>query len=155
MLTEVIKLLELKPHLWRWDPPKPDPIVHLTVIDRRRDRRIIGNPGSRHNVCGAAPTDRDAEWGDFKRTANDPRYKDQVCPKCRQMVRISEALKVGDRVIEKDHHGDTGTLKAFWPDEDSGRMMAKVGWDNGTVADYHLDDLEQVMPNGQPKSPED
>ncbi len=69
-----------------------------------------------------------------------------------EVIKLLEALKVGDRVIEKDHHGDTGTLKATWPDEDSGRQMAKVGWDNGTDADYHLDDLEQVMPNGQPKN---
>ena len=59
---------------------------------------------------------------------------------------------MGDRVIEKDHHGDTGTLKATWPDEDSGRQMAKVGWDSGVTADYHLDDLEAVRPDGQPKN---
>jgi len=60
-----------------------------------------------------------------------------------------EEIRVGTRVMEKDHHGDTGTVKAIFPEEGSSKMYCKVQWDNGTTADYFLEDMEPVHMLGQ------
>lgn len=99
-------------------------------------RPIVFN-GRQICKCGMTLKDHFSYTGDWK-------YQHYFIKKSE-----SESLKVGSRVIERDHHGDTGTIKAIFPEEGSSKMYCKVQWDHGATADYFLDDMEPVLELGQ------
>jgi hypothetical protein len=61
-------------------------IVHVRIIDRRADRRIMGAPALSHTVCGGPMTDRDISERDARNLG--PRALDQwhVCAACREQL---------------------------------------------------------------------
>src|SRR5262249_19355184 len=62
---------------------------HASTTTRRHDRRIMGGPGARANLCGAALTAYDATPRDFTRSARGGFVAPTgatACPACRALT---------------------------------------------------------------------
>jgi hypothetical protein len=46
-------------------------------------------PGSRRNLCGAAPTLADLRWRDFAAALKDPEWAPKACPECLKILKES------------------------------------------------------------------
>lgn len=55
---------------------------HIAIITRRADRRIMGRPGARVQLCGAEPTDRDITMQDFRRLDQQGINEWNICLDC-------------------------------------------------------------------------
>lgn len=55
---------------------------HITIVTKRRDRRIGASPGQRFNLCGAEPTDRDWLYAEAKRAKPGVLRDWRVCQSC-------------------------------------------------------------------------
>jgi len=70
-------------------------LYHATRITRRADRRIMGGPGARENLCGADLTDGDMSVTEFRGCAKVNWTRESngatACPACRELVTRPEA----------------------------------------------------------------
>jgi hypothetical protein len=80
-------------------PPEPETIRHASVVTRK-DPRIMGNKGSRSNICGAGPTEWDLESKDFRAELHDNpemvRGGRKLCQDCIDLLNQTAEL---DRLV--------------------------------------------------------
>lgn len=57
--------------------------MHITIITRRRDRRLMGSVGARRNLCGGELTTFDVPYADAKKLIGTREMSTWVkCQKC-------------------------------------------------------------------------
>lgn len=83
-------------------------LYHATTITRRADRRIMGGPGARENVCGAALTDKDMLVRDFMRAGGFAFASGETaCPACAFRL-VTSAAAARHACARCGRHGCTG-----------------------------------------------